>query len=172
MLNFTKGIRHTILIVTTCFISPTLLAASYLKTEKPFIMIKDEYRKAEAWGTCVAAYDIMSMIQGEAAPATAKQFSDRSNGAKMALYMDYFMGMDSDSGSSQISVRNKMAKLLSDSIPETQLTAMMAEGEQTKYGEEWLEKIVTTLELCINNLDEQQRLIDLWRSMYASGAFE
>ena len=65
-----------------------------------------------------------------------------------------------------------MAKLLSDSIPETQLTAMMAEGEQTKYGEEWFEKIVTTLELCINNLDEQQRLIDLWRSMYASGAFE
>jgi uncharacterized tellurite resistance protein B-like protein len=172
MLNLAKGIRHTILVVIACFISPTLLAASYLETEKPFIMIKDEYRRAEAWGTCVAAYELMSKIQVDAAPATAKQFSDKSNGATLALYMDYFMGIDSDASSSQISARIKMAKTLSEGIPETQLTAMLAAGEHSQYSEDWFKKLASTLELCINNLDEQQRLIDLWRTMYASGMFE
>ena len=172
MLNCNRWVKSAVLSAIVCIVPIKSIAASFLETEQPIMEIKDEHRRAEAWGTCAAAYDLMSLMQAEASPAYSKQMADKSNGAVLALYMDYFMGMPSEADSSQISARVKMAKVLSESIPETQLTAMMAAGEQSQYSEEWINSISRTLELCLSNLDEQQQLIDLWRTMYASGMFE
>ena len=86
--------------------------------------------------------------------------------------MDYFLAMDSEASSSQVSARAKMGNLLMESIPKTQLTAMFAAGEQMKHSEEWFALLTSTLELCLKNLEQQQMLINTWREMYASGAFE
>ena len=173
MLNITKWFKHTVLASIIC-ITPTtsFAAASFLETDKPFYMIEDEHSRNEAWGTCVAVYDLMSIIQKEESPSTSEQMAQTSNGAKIALYMDYFLAMDSEASSSQISARSKMGKVLMESIPETQLTGIFAAGEQMQHSEEWFALLTSTLGLCLSNLDQQQILINSWRDMYASGAFE
>jgi hypothetical protein len=160
MLNFTKGIRFTVLASIICFIPMTSLAAtSFLDTDKPFIVIEDENDRAQAWGTCAAAYDLMSMMQAKASPAYSKQMSDLSNGATLALFMDYIMGMGSDVSSNQFSARVKMASVLQDGIPETQLTAMLSSGEQLQHNTTWINLITGTINLCMSNLETQQELI-------------
>jgi hypothetical protein len=173
MLNITKGFRYTIFVVIASFIPiKSIAATSYLETDQLFITIEDEYARTQAWGTCVALYDLMSKMQAETSPAYSKQMSDLSNGAKIALYIDYFLGIDVDADSAEISARIKMANVLMDGIPETQLTAMLADGERLQHNEEWLSLVVGTLKLCMKNLETQQNLINVWREMYASGAFE
>ena len=173
MLNFTKGRWHTISIFIFCFIPiKSIAATSFLESDKPFMIIEDEHDRAQAWGTCVAAYKLMSMIQAEASPATAKAMSDKANGATIALYIDYIVGMDSDASSDQFSARVKMANVLMEGIPESQLTSMLAAGEQLKHNDEWFLLVTNTLKICMDNIDTQQELINLWREMYASGAFE
>ena len=173
MLNITKWFKRTMLAGIICIIPMTSLAAtSFLDTDKPFIIIEDEHDRAEAWGTCAAAYDLMSMMQAKASPAYSKQMSDLSNGATIALYMDYIMGLKGDDSSSQFSARVKMANVLKDGIPETQLTAMLSAGEQLQHNKVWIDSITGTINLCMSNLDSQQDLINIWREMYASGAFE
>ena len=49
--------------------SSSSIAASFLETEKPIMAIEDEYRMADAWGTCAAAYEVMALLQAEAFPA-------------------------------------------------------------------------------------------------------
>jgi hypothetical protein len=112
------------------------------------------------------------MIQTEASPATAKAMSDKANGATIALYIDYIMGMDTNASSDQLSARVKMANVLMEGIPESQLTSMLAAGEQLKHNDEWFLLVTNTLKICMDNIDTQQELINLWREMYASGAFE
>ena len=173
MLKFTKGIRFTVLASIVCLIPiKSIASTSYLETDQPFISIENEYTRTQAWGTCVALYDLMSMMQEKASPAYSKQMSDLSNGAEIALYIDYFLGVGADAGAAELSARVKMAKVLMDGIPETQLTAMLADGERMQHNEEWLSLVVSTLELCMSNLETQQELINVWREMYASGAFE
>jgi len=170
-MKIVQKFKHMILTFMVCIIPATGLADSFLETDKPFFLIEDEHNVAEAWGTCVAAYNLMSMIQEDTSPAFSKQMSDRSNGAKIALFIDYFLKLDSDSSSNQISSRKKMANVLMESIPEAQLTAMMAAGEQLQFSEEWFELLTSTIKLCASNLDQQQNLINTWRELYASGAF-
>jgi len=173
MLNITKWFKHTMLASIVCITPITsLAAASFLATDKPFILIEDEHDRTEAWGTCVAAYKLMAMIQAEASPAMAKLMSQKANGAKIALSMDYFLGQDSNANSDQISARLKMGKLLMESIPETQLTKMLARGELLQHNDEWFALVTNTLVQCTDNTDQQQSLINLWRELYASGAFE
>ena len=173
MLNITKWFKRTMLAGIICIIPMTSLAAtSFLDTDKPFIVIEDEHDRAQAWGTCAAAYDLMSMMQAKASPAYSKQMSDLSNGATIALYMDYIMGLKGDDSSSQFSARVKMAQVLQESIPDTQLTAMLSMGEQLEHNKTWINLITGTVNLCLSNRESQQGLINLWRQMYASGAFE
>ena len=173
MLSITKWFKRTMLASIICIIPITSLAAtSFLDTDKPFILIEDEHNRAEAWGTCAAAYDLMSMMQAEASPSYSKQMSDLSNGATIALYMDYIMGLKGDDSSSQFSARVRMAQVLQESIPETQLTAMLSMGEQLEHNKTWINLITGTVNLCLSNRESQQGLINLWRQMYASGAFE
>ena len=51
MLNITKWFKHTMLASIVCIVPITsLAAASFLATDKPFIIIEDEHDRAEAWG--------------------------------------------------------------------------------------------------------------------------
>lgn len=173
MLNITKWFKHTVLASVVCIIPITSVAAtSFLATDQPFITIEDEHDRSEAWGTCVAAYNLMAMIQAETSPSMSKLLSQKANGAKIALSMDYFLGQDSDASSDQMSARLKMGKVLMESISETQLTGMLARGELLKHNDEWFTLVTNTLATCTDNTDQQQSLINLWRELYASGAFE
>lgn len=173
MLKNGKWFKHTVLAFIVCFIPiKSIAASSFLESDKPFIVIEDEHNRAQAWGTCVAAYKLMSMIEAEASPATAKAMSDKANGATIALYIDYILGMDSNASSDQFSARVKMANVLMEGIPESQLTSMLAAGEQLKHNDEWFLLVTNTLKICTDNIDTQQNLINVWREMYASGAFE
>jgi hypothetical protein len=173
MINITKWFKHAMLASIVCIVPiKSIAATSFLESDKPFIIIEDEHDRTQAWGTCVAAYKLMSMIQAEASPATAKAMSDKANGATIALYIDYIMGMDTNASSDQFSARVKMANVLKEGIPESQLTSMLAAGEQLKHNDEWFLLVTNTLNLCMDNIDTQQELINVWREMYASGAFE
>lgn len=173
MLNITKWFKHTMLASIVCIVPITgLAAASFLATDKPFILIEDEHDRTEAWGTCVATYNLASMLQAESSPAMSKQLSQLSNGAAIAFYMDYLMGVDSDASSDQLSARINMGKLLMESIPETQLTGMLARGELLQHNGEWRTLVTNTLGLCMENLDQQKSLVNSWRDLSASGAFE
>jgi len=151
--------------------SSTSIAASFLETEKPIMEIEDEYRMADAWGTCAASYELMALLQAEASPAVSKAWSDKANGADIALFVAYFLAMDTNV-SDDYSARIKMGQLLSKSIPETKLTSMLAKGEATEYSDEWANQLANTIKLCQSNIEEQQILIDTWRQLYASGVLE
>lgn len=173
MLNITKWFKHTMVASIVCIIPITSLeAASFLDTDKPFIIIEDEHDRARAWGTCVAAYNLMAMIQAETSPSISKVMSQKANGAKIALSMDYFLGQDSNASSDQVSARLKMGKILMESIPETQLASMLARGDLLQHNNEWFTLVTNTLGLCMDNTDQQQSLIDTWRELYASGVFK
>jgi len=151
--------------------SSTSIAASFLETEKPIMEIEDEYRMADAWGTCAASYELMALLQAEASPAVSKAWSDKANGADNPLFVAYFLAMDTNV-SEYYSARIKMGQLLSKSIPETKLTSMLAKGEATEYSDEWANQLANTIKLCQSNIEEQQILIDTWRQLYASGVLE
>jgi len=173
MLHMTKWFKHTMLASIICITPITSLAAtSFLDTDKLFITIEDERDRTEAWGTCIATYKLASMIQAESAPAMSKQLSQLSNGAAIAFYMNYLMGVDSDASTDQLSARIRMGKLLMESIPETQLTGMLARGEQLQRNKEWYTLVTNTLELCLKNHAQQKSLISAWRDLSASGVFE
>jgi len=82
------------------------------------------------------------------------------------------MGVDSDASTDQLSARIRMGKLLMESIPETQLTGMLARGEQLQRNKEWYTLVTNTLELCLKNHAQQKSLISAWRDLSASGVFE
>ena len=171
MFNFKNWIKHITQISIICMMSSTSIAASFLETEKPIMEIEDEYRMADAWGTCAASYELMALLQAEASPAVSKAWSDKANGADIALFVAYFLAMDTNV-SDDYSARIKMGQLLSKSIPETKLTSMLAKGEATEYSDEWANQLANTIKLCQSNIEEQQILIDTWRQLYASGVLE
>ena len=74
--------------------------------------------------------------------------------------------------SDDYSARIKMGQVLSESIPETKLTLMLAKGEESKYSDEWANQLANTVKLCQSNIEEQQTLIDTWRKLYASGVLK
>jgi hypothetical protein len=171
MLNFKNWIKYIIQATIICMMSSSSIAASFLETEQPIMAIEDEYRMADAWGTCAAAYEVMALLQAEASPAVSKSWSDKANGADIALFVAYFLAMDTNV-SDDYSARIKMGQLLSKSIPETKLTSMLAKGEATEYSDEWANQLANTIKLCQSNIEEQQILIDTWRQLYASGVLE
>jgi len=166
-----KGFKQFMALIAalSIFHSGSSLADTFLDSDKPFIAIQDENRQAEAWGTCVATYKLMSLIQKNDSPAFSKQLSDLANGATIALYMSYMSGI-SENG--DLAARDKMGKVLMESIPDTRFTAITAAGELTNHNEEWQGSVMATLEQCHKNLETQQLMVDAWRNLYASGAYE
>ena len=146
-------------------------ADSFLDYKKPIITIEDKYREMEAWGTCVATYELISELQKKSSPAVSKQLSQLANGAKIALFFSYLTGISENASDKEVIAREEMARVFMDSVPETKLTAIMSAGEITNYGIEWENRLFETLNQCLENGDDQQFLVDSWRSLMASGAY-
>jgi hypothetical protein len=144
---------------------------SYVDGSKPFLSIKDVNRQAESWGTCSAAYEVMSMIL-QSKPAKAKQFKDLSNGASMAVAMSHVTeGLTPDITPEQFNSLWSFSKTLADSIPEIKRTMILADAEY--FGEagtdKFVKKVSATVKVCMKNLDGQQTYIDTWREIAKSG---
>jgi len=163
------GILVTILISSYSFGNNN---NSYLNESQPFLLIKDVNRQAEAWGTCSAIYDVMAMLLTESNPAQAKQYKDFGNGASIAVLMTHVSdGLKPDMSSEQFNSLWSLSKILSNSIPETKRTMILADGEMLgKTGsEKFIEKVATTAKICMENLEGQQIRIDAWRDLAKSG---
>ena len=78
------------IVITVLLGTPILTIAeskegkSFLPDVQSFILIEDVNRQAEAWATCSAVWDIMAMMTGDDSKSQAEQYSNLSNGAKMA----------------------------------------------------------------------------------------
>ena len=144
---------------------------SYVDGKKPFVLIKDINRQAEAWGTCSAAYEIMATLL-ESTPAQAKKVKDLGNGASLAVVMSHVThGLTSDITPEKFDALWAYSKTLADSIPETRRTMILADAEALgdKGAELFANKISETIKVCISNLEGQQSYIDTWRELAKSG---
>ncbi len=144
---------------------------SYVDGSKPFTLIEDVNRQAEAWAICSSAFLIISELY-ESQPAQAKMFKETSNGASLAVIMTHVMdGMNDDITPSKFDSLWKYSKLLGKELPATQMTMIMADAEsQGSEGiDKFWEKIINTTKVCSENIDGQQAYIDTWRGLAKSG---
>lgn len=163
------------LVLFLMFILPEYTLAkddlSYVDGSKPFIQIKDINRQAEAWGTCSAAYEVMSILL-KSTPAQAKQIKDYSNGATIAVVMTHVTSaLTSDMTPEKFNAIWDYSKTLGDSIPETKRTMILASAESLgeTNANKFADKITATVKVCNSNLVDQQMYIDAWRNLAKSG---
>jgi hypothetical protein len=140
----------------------------------PFIGVKgDTQAEARDWAMCSATYDVAAELYAGSQPATSKQMTQRSYGAKLAVAMTITMGsVDDELTPESFSAAFNMGKLLMDTMPETATTALTADLERmgaTGNGDQWMADFVATLGMCMNNLELQQAKVDLWRELVARG---
>ena len=144
---------------------------SYVDGTKPFVVIKDVNRQAEAWAACSASYEIMSAILASQ-PARSQQMKELSNGAGVAVTMTLVTdALDTNISPERFNALWSYAKLAGKEWPKTQRTAILADAEAlgAEGSERFAEKLVATIEVCTNNLDAQQMYIDSWRELAKSG---
>ncbi|WP_025442279.1 hypothetical protein [Vibrio parahaemolyticus] len=169
----------TQLIGLTCYLSLPFNAFAqidtsniFLESDSPFATYDDVNKEAQAWGICSSVYLIGSEIFTSTQPATAKQYKQLSNGAKLAIVMTHVQdGLTEDIDPDRFNSLWTYSQSLMDSIPETALTMIMAEGERTPANKksEFMDKIANTMAVCQNNLNLQQAYIDMWRELAKSG---
>ncbi len=145
---------------------------TYVDGGKPFLEIRDVNRQAEAWGTCSATYDVMSMLLAESDPAQAKQYSELGYGASLAVVMTHIAdGLSADISPERFNSLWSYSQVLGDSIPEASKTTILAEAET--LGESgagtFITKVAATVKICVANLEGQQTYIDTWRELAKSG---
>jgi hypothetical protein len=166
-------------IITVLLVSPTLSTAeskegkSFLPEVQSFILIEDVNRQAEAWATCSAVWDIMAIMTGDDSKSQAEQYSNLSNGAKMAVAMSYVSDLakanDSDKG--RFNATWTFAKTALESMPQVQMTSMLADLEQRGM-DSWMPDFGATMKACTDNLQAQQVHVDSWRGLATSGLLE
>jgi len=147
---------------------------SYVDGSISFIQIKDVNRQAEAWGTCVAAYEIVALLL-KSKPAQAKQVKDLSNGATLAVTMSHVAdGLTTNISPERFDALWRYSQLLGDSIPETRRTMILADAEQlgSEGATKFAEKIAATVAICMENIKGQQAYIDTWRELAKSGLLQ
>lgn len=161
----------TILLLVSLHTAAGDEGSPYVDGSIPFMMIKDVNRQAEAWGTCAAAYEILAELI-PSKPAQSRRLKDLSNGAIMSVMMIHFLdGLSSDITQEQFNTRWSYAKILADSIPQTQRTRMLADAEalESQGLELFTDKILATVNACADNLEGQRVYVDTWRELAKSG---
>lgn len=148
---------------------------SWVDGSIPFLAIHDVHRQAEVWAICASAWKLASELMEDNSPAKSKQFRETYNGAKIAVgmtYMSDFISSLRDADSTLLIDRFnatwKFAKVAMVSLPEAQLTAIMADFE-TSDNVNWLKDHLATLNVCDQNIEAQQYYIDMWRNLATSG---
>lgn len=163
---------ETCLLFTFCLFFKIVIYAdettSFLKSDKQFLLIDDVNRESEAWATCSAAYDMSALVFESEQPAQAKLFEEKGNGAEMAVIMSIVSdAINDDITEQKFNAVWAYAKIAAKSLPETSMNTMLAEleGLDSDGIEEFLQKLVATIEICTNNLESQQAYIDSWRAL-------
>jgi len=145
---------------------------SYVDEVVKIIDIQDPHREAEAWGICAAAYDLMSEIMQESAPARAKQLGDLANGAELAVIISMIASeIDDKMTPEKFDNVWNFSKLSGGEIPKTMRTRLLAdlESDSSKDKSVFLSNLGKTVAVCAGNLESQQKYIDLWRDLAKSG---
>ncbi len=148
---------------------------TYVETDKKdFFKIQNADREADAWGVCRATYKIMSEIIRSEAPQQAKKMNNYGNGARLAVIMAHVNDgiQDPDITPKKFATLWDTSKMLGDSIPDAAQAIILADAEDkisNKNQESFRLKLTRTLNICLENLDNQQVYIDAWRSMMKTG---
>lgn len=174
--------RIFVLTLMLLFSMSALAQASYIDDRvKTFGSATTSNDEALLWATCSATYDVYAELIKESKPNTAKSFSNRGNGAQLAVTMsqvaELILSVD-DGDLTDFKDRFDSvwihAKMIGDSMPETEQTRIMSDFELKYNGDArgWIMKLNRTLEICTENIDAQERYIQLWRTMVKNGMFE
>jgi hypothetical protein len=166
-------------IVTTLLFSLSVLSVaedtvgeSYVSNAQSFFLIENVNRQAEAWATCSAVWDIMAQLSttNGGSKSEIELHSNRGSGAKMAVAMSFLSGMLSDDSvdQNQLNATWRVAQTALESMPDVQMTVMLADLEAKGYAE-WLPDLGATMTVCMDNLEGQQSHIDGWRALASSG---
>ena len=143
---------------------------SWIDDSVPIFLIEDKHRQAEAWGICSAAWTLASKLLSNDSPAKAQQFEDTARGASLAVGMTYVVNGMKEQGYTpdKFQATWSFAKTAMQSIPESQLTRILAKSETSKK-DLWLYNHMSTLKVCDSNMEGQQFYIDSWRDLATSG---
>lgn len=160
--------------------------SSFVRDDIPLISIEDPQRQATEWATCVAVYEIFADIfrSDPALQSQSDQLHQQANGAKVAVFMALVGDAiekvnekdDASASMNRISASVNYGKIAMQEWPKTQATQIMAEMERAKRltggTDAVMQKMNSTLKVCLNNADGQQAYVDLWRSLAMSGLLE
>ena len=166
-------------IVITLLLSLSVLSVaedtageSYVSNAQSFFLIENVNRQAEAWATCSAVWDIMAQLSlaNGGSKSEIEQYSNMGNGAKMAVAMSFFSDAISEDNvdQSRISATWRFAQTATKSMPEVQMTRILADLE-SKGMEAWFPDFGATMRVCTDNLEGQQAHVDGWRALATSG---
>jgi len=142
----------------------------FLPDARQFILIDDINREAEAWATCSAAWDIMATLEERNSTAQAEEFSNLSNGAKLAVGISLVadLAMADDVNKDRFNATWEFAKTAMESMPEVQTTSILANLERRGM-ESWMPDFLAAVTVCSENLESQQLYVDMWRGLATSG---
>jgi len=173
-INRLKDKRQLVLALTLFCVSPHGLAdsnAGYVDGSMPFLAIQDSNRQAEAWAMCAAVYNVMSE-NTEGQPAGYRHLHALRNGAELAVIMSMALdSINSDMTSERYSTLWAKAKLAGSELPKAKLRILAAEAESlsVKGSDKFIDKLTATFNICVSNLEGQQKYIDVWRDMAKNG---
>jgi len=172
-----KSLAYLILsIVTSCFFIPTIANAesdSFITENEVFIAIENPSREAEMWATCSSSLEVFSMIIAEERPAQAKQLHQLSNGGSIAIAMSIVADrLGDDMNAKEFPNVWKFAQIQIESLRDTQSTMILSELEmmtENSQQEQFMAKLLKTIEICSSNAETQQMYVDMWRELVKSG---
>ena len=163
--------HKNVLVIVLAFFSIPVFGQTFLIGNPSFKSINDVNREGESWAVCSATYDIMSELIG-ADTAQGLQYGQYANGAEVALTMALVSdGLTKSLEPKKFSALWSYAQLAGKEWPKTRMTYILAEGEKSgaKEIDAYITKLGNTMKVCMDNLETQQKYIDLWRELAKSG---
>lgn len=143
---------------------------TYLSAKTEFITITDANRQAEAWATCAATYDILASFL-DVGSAQAQEIKNMGNGAALAVSMtSVAAGFTENISQERFNALWNYSKTLSQTLPDARRTMILADAERLKNDQQrFVDKLMATARICMENVDAQQKYIDFWRELAKSG---
>jgi len=165
-----------IAIVISIWVSPTIANTendSFITENEVFLAIENPNREADMRAVCSSSLDIFNMIIAEERPAQAKQLHQLSNGSSIAIAMSIVADkLENDMNAKEFPSVWKFAQIQMESLRDTQSTMILSDLEmmtENSQQEQFMTKLIKTIEICSSNNESQQMYIDMWREMVKSG---
>jgi hypothetical protein len=123
---------------------------------------------------CSATYSVLGELLYSDSPNTKEMMDNMARGASVSIVMSQMTALldrenvDPD----QFSAQWESAKFLSQDLPNSQQTFLLAQVEMSQTLDELstlMKKMAATMEICTANAESQQMYIDLLRDLSSSG---